>query len=264
MFYTSIDNVNINRTLKPLYAKTQATPQGWTWDTSWNTATADVFPASVVYNKGNGEVSLCLDATTHKPMGLCGNFIAPVYGVNEIQGVGSVTVWVMGPDAMFEVYSPAFDTSASWITAEPDVALCANSVGKLTIAESGDYPIARLIQVFPDYIIIAGLGESTQYHTKSALKVLSAISLKLPSEAVVACTITECTGAVTVEVPAATVVTSLIVESYTISPAAVLTQGATAVTAGTSHFNFTSPVAFTATAEDATTKTYTVTVTFAS
>jgi hypothetical protein len=94
--------------------------------------------------------------------GLCGNYIGGD-GIDEIteQGVNAMAVWVIAPDAEFEILDPAFDSTASWTDpgtgalALVRVYLDGTKRGKLTNAAASTTvgskvslnPVARLIRV---------------------------------------------------------------------------------------------------------------------
>ena len=144
--YTDMNHVHQSRTIKPRYARTQATPQAFTLASDWDTATGDIFPGSCMKRCGNGEVTLATAAG--EAFGLCGNWIAPVYGINEVtlDGNWDVAVWVLGNDAVMAIEAPAFDTEADWAGAKEDlksgkVFLDANAKGLLTIAEEGPFEL---------------------------------------------------------------------------------------------------------------------------
>ncbi len=179
MFYTDLQKVHQNRTLKPRYARTQATPQAVRLDPEFDASKGDVFPGSVLTLKGNGVVTVC-DGTTD-PAGLCGSWIAPVYGIDEIRGNGGdqdMAMWVLGNDAIFEVHAPAFDASADWagamakVAAGKTVELVSNAKGLLTVPDdtataaegegtttpTAPKPVVRLVGMEgTNVLLIAGL-----------------------------------------------------------------------------------------------------------
>lgn len=140
---TNMNHVHQSRTLKPRYARTQATPQAWSLDSTWKFS-KDILPGSCMKRIGNGEVTLC--GASDVPFGLCGNWIAPVFGIDEVTNDGNwdVAVWVLGNDAIMAVSAPAFDTTANWTTAKANLAagqrvfLGPNANGLLTIKGSGE------------------------------------------------------------------------------------------------------------------------------
>lgn len=138
--FTNLNHTHQSRTIKPRYARTQATPQAWKLDPNWDTSTKDIFPGSCMKRVGNGCVSLA--GATDAVFGLCGNWIAPVYGIDEVTGDGNwdVAVWVLGNDAVMAIEAPAFDTTANWAGAKTSLSqgkkvfLAPNANGLLTIA----------------------------------------------------------------------------------------------------------------------------------
>jgi hypothetical protein len=114
MLRVPLNKSYIKRTIRPLYGWTQATPKSQFIDPAWNSA-VDIFPGMVMMKTVGESVSL-IDGTG-KPMGLAAFYMAPVYGIDEIteQGVNAAAVWVLDPDAEFEVLDPAFDSTLSWV-----------------------------------------------------------------------------------------------------------------------------------------------------
>lgn len=148
MFYTNMQHVHQSRTLKPRYARVQATPQAVQLDPEWD-GSKDIFPGSVLSRKADGKVTLA--DGTNAPAGLCGNWIAPVFGIDEVRVDGNwdVAMWVLGSDAIFAVEAPAFDTEGITTTqleeldAGKKVYLKANENGLLTY--DGNEPSAQTI-----------------------------------------------------------------------------------------------------------------------
>ena len=156
-FYTTLADVHKNRTLKPRYARTQATPQAAQLDAS---VTADIFPGMVLASKGDGTAVPC-DATMI-PAGLCGTWTKEL----EVSDSKDIAMWVPGSDAIMEVHAPAFDAKADWATAKTtlasgkEVLLCSDKDGYLTIAGDSDTARAkfRLVGVEgSNVILVAGL-----------------------------------------------------------------------------------------------------------
>jgi hypothetical protein len=115
MFRPTLSNPSQQRTLRPLYANTQATPWAGFLDPSWNRA-FDIYPGTVMTRK-SGEVFVpYTGAANQKPFGLSALFVAPVLGIDEVteSGTNNFTVWVGGDQALFEVLAPAFDQTALW------------------------------------------------------------------------------------------------------------------------------------------------------
>jgi hypothetical protein len=113
-----------------------------------------------------------IDATAD-PAGLAALYV----GGDDIDepldsGIDAFAVWVLGPDAEFEVLAPAFDDAASWAdTADgTDVYVFASDgtgarpAGQLVpagaVGDETTEPVARLISVVSDSkIIIGGLPQ---------------------------------------------------------------------------------------------------------
>lgn len=102
----------LHRTIRPLYGWTQATPASMLLDPAWARGTP-IFPGMVAM-KTTGDLVTLIDATG-TPWGLFGTFVGG-NGIDTLldTGVNALGVWVLGPDAEFEILAPAFDTSQSW------------------------------------------------------------------------------------------------------------------------------------------------------
>lgn len=167
--YTDLQHVHQSRTLKPRYARTQATPQAVRLDPEWDAADGDIFPGSVMSRLADGKVTLC--DGTKAPAGLSGNWCAPVYGIDEVRkGAGDMdmALWVLGGDAIFAIEKPAFDTGADWNTQKTSleagkvVYLKSNSKGLLTPETAPQTAtantVARLVGLEgTNVILVAGL-----------------------------------------------------------------------------------------------------------
>lgn len=103
----------IKRTIRPLYGWTQATPKAAMLDPAWD-GSVPIYPGMALM-RTTGEAVTLLNGTG-VPMGLSA-FYEGGDGIFEIseQGVNACAVWVMDPDAEFEVLAPAFDSSLSWV-----------------------------------------------------------------------------------------------------------------------------------------------------
>lgn len=158
----------LKRTLRPLYANTQATPQSMFLDPAWDRS-VDIYPGMALMKTSGQNVTL-LNAVGIT-FGLSAFFEAPVLGITEItnQGVNAVAVWVLGPDSEFEVLAPAFDTAATWtdpgdgtiVLVSAYTGAAGSKRGVLCPAGSANaatVPIARLIAISSaTKIVIAGL-----------------------------------------------------------------------------------------------------------
>lgn len=154
MLRTTLDKAYIKRTIRPLYGWTQATPKSCFLDPNWDRS-VDIWPGMAMM-KTSGENYTLLNGTG-VPAGLCGLYIGGD-GIDEVleQGINALAVWVLGPDAEFEILAPAFDTEATWT--DPgngtDLLVHASTTGanrgKLVPAGASNAsanPVARLIKV---------------------------------------------------------------------------------------------------------------------
>lgn len=122
-----------HRTIKPLYAKTQATNQSMTLDPTFTAAHGDILPGCVMSYLGNGVVTLCDNAKA--PYGLADSFCAPGMNIDEVRenGLNLMGVWVGGEDSQFAIYPPAYNASADWT-----VQIASLKVGKKVYLMSND------------------------------------------------------------------------------------------------------------------------------
>lgn len=162
MFMPPVTNVNLQRTIRPLYAQHQATPYGGFIDPEFlENPTVDVLPGTVMYRKRGEVFAPVTDPATQKPFGLAALFISPrVAKVDEVTPTNTnlFTVWVGNNDSLFEILAPAFDQSADWTLKEDGSRqlLTANSEGLLTTTgATPDNAAAELIDVVgPNKIIV--------------------------------------------------------------------------------------------------------------
>ena len=166
MLRTTLDKAYLKRTIRPLYGWTQATPQHLYLDPAWDRS-IDIYPGMCMMKTSGENVSL-LNATGI-PYGLCGLYIGGD-GIDEPldAGVNSIAVWVLGPDAQFEVLAPAFDDAETWTDpGDGTIALVYANTGASSDADRGKLtpagsthastkPVARLIKVVSDTKIIIG------------------------------------------------------------------------------------------------------------
>jgi hypothetical protein len=159
----------IKRTLRVKYGWVQTTPKDVKVDPAWDRSVA-IYPGMVAMKTKGDLVSLVGGAAaTVVPYGLFGEYIGGD-GLDEplARGVNSTAVWVLGPDAEFEVLSPAFDTGATWTDpADGTVRLIhtyvdganrgkmapAGTTGRGTLTTK---PIAKLIRVDSAAMIVVG------------------------------------------------------------------------------------------------------------
>lgn len=164
MLRVALDKAHLKRTIRPLYGWTQATPKSCFLDPDWDRS-VDIWPGMAMM-RTEGENYTLIDATG-VPAGLCGLYIGGD-GIDEVedQGVNALAVWVLGPDAEFEILAPAFDDAlATWIDPADGTELLIHAYesganrGKLcpagTALASAD-PVARLMKVVSDTKIIVG------------------------------------------------------------------------------------------------------------
>jgi hypothetical protein len=112
MLQVPLNKAYIKRTIRPLYGPTQSTPKSAFLDPAWDRS-VDIYPGMVMMRKGGDLVTLA-DGTGY-PMGLSALYIGGD-GLDEVAdaGVNATAVWVLGPDAEFEVLAPAFDDGLTW------------------------------------------------------------------------------------------------------------------------------------------------------
>lgn len=119
MLRVPLANAYVRSTLRPLYAFEHSTPRDMLLDPNW-AKSIDIYPgmammAAATAASGISDVVTLLDATGIC-IGLCGNYVAPVFGIDQTvdSGVNSVAVWSLPPGCEFEILSPAFDAAATW------------------------------------------------------------------------------------------------------------------------------------------------------
>ncbi len=166
MLQVPLSEVYVKRTIRPLYAFAQSTPKSVFLDPDWDRS-VDIYPGMVLQRAGGDLVTL-LDATG-KPLGLAAEFVTA--SINEVdeRPINATSVWVLGPDAEFEILSPAFDTDATWTDPTDGTVLLVHAWvsgadrGKLAPAGASkgghvlsSNPVARLIKVNSDTKITIG------------------------------------------------------------------------------------------------------------
>lgn len=171
MFRTNLATAYLKRTVRPLYGWTQATPKSGFLDPAWNRSVA-IFPGMVMTKTSGNNYTLIGSGTgtntAQIPAGLVSQWIGGD-GVDELleSGINALSVWVLGPDAEFEVLAGAFDTTQSWVDPGDgtEVLICASVSGSnqgqlvpSTASGSLSIPVAKLIQVeSANALIIGGL-----------------------------------------------------------------------------------------------------------
>lgn len=154
MLRTRLNSSYIKRTIRPLYGWTQATPKSCYLDPAWDRSTP-IWPGMVM-TKGVGDTVTLVGATGNIPYGLAALYVGGD-GIDEPLdvGVNAFAVWVLTPDAEFEILAPAFDTALTYTdTAGGETLLHAQttgaSKGKLVPAGTANattQPVARLLKV---------------------------------------------------------------------------------------------------------------------
>lgn len=154
MLRTRMDLAHIKRTIRPLYGWTQATPKSCFLDPAWDRS-VNIWPGMAMMKTAGDNYSLLNG--TGVPAGLCALFIGGD-GIDEVldAGVNALSVWVLGPDAEFEILAPAFDSALTWIDPGNGTELLVHASttganrGKLVPAgatNASAQPVARLIKV---------------------------------------------------------------------------------------------------------------------
>jgi hypothetical protein len=169
MLRTPLNLNYMKRTIRPLYANTQATPKGMFLDPAWAYG-VDIYPGMAVQKLAGNVVTLLggnsAGAAGSVAYGLSDFFEAPKLGIRQItdSGINACAVWVMDADAEFQVLAPAFDAAQTWTdpsagTGGPATLVCAYTAGPLQGAlhpagitgaggnTAGTAPIARLLSV---------------------------------------------------------------------------------------------------------------------
>ena len=166
MLRTTLDKAYLKRTIRPLYGWTQATPKSEFLDPAFDRG-IDIWPGMVATTTGaaSGTVTPAV-ADGDIPTGLFGLYIGGD-GIDEIldQGVNAVAVWVMGPDAEFEIVSPAFEESDGTFVENALLHFLGTGAGddrgKICPADATNAstrPLAKLIKIVStDKLIIGGL-----------------------------------------------------------------------------------------------------------
>ena len=148
--------LNLNyqkRTIRPLYANTQATPKGMFLDPNWAFG-VDIFPGMVmdkVVGVAGNVVTLHATGSSAAAVGLADFFEAPLFGIRQItdSGINACAVWVLGPDAEFVVLPPAFDTSLTYLRGDLLYGTAAGAKqGQLTNVLTANGPaIAKVLDI---------------------------------------------------------------------------------------------------------------------
>lgn len=159
MYRVNISNPAQQRTIRPIYAHTQATPYAGFLDPTLS-ATVDIYPGTVMARKTKEQFTVYTGAAGQVPFGLSALFRSPSLRIDEVTdtGTNNFTVWVGDSQAVFEVLAPAFDTGADWsLPADGSrKMLTGNSTGLLTpTGVTSANVVAELIDVIDtDKILI--------------------------------------------------------------------------------------------------------------
>lgn len=186
MIRTYISNSYIKRTIRPLFAWTQATPKPCYLDPNW-TRSVPIWPGMGFVRTGGDLVTLCGANTTQMGSAetmfgtattIGSTFTAgsgpSVYGLGALYvggdgidellyaGINAFAVWVLTPDSEFEILAPAFDTTQSWSSIDPPAAGAGSGAALIGVSTSGSnqgmlipwasaascsQPVARLLKV---------------------------------------------------------------------------------------------------------------------
>ena len=174
MIRTYLSNDYVKRTIRPLFAWTQATPKPCFLDPAWTRA-IPVWPGMGFVRTGGDLVTLAgatsaqmgSKTMTAVPTATAGTL--PVYGLGALYvggdgidellyaGINVFAVWVLGPDSEFEILAPAFDATQTWTdpsdgsgAALVGVSLSGSNQGMLipwSSSTSVSAPVARLLKV---------------------------------------------------------------------------------------------------------------------
>jgi hypothetical protein len=167
---TYLSNDYVKRTIRPLYSWTQATPKSVFLDPAWTRA-VPIWPGMGFIRTGGDLVTLAgattaqmgnktmNSTTTQSPIYGLGALYVGGDGIDELlyAGINAFAVWLLGPDAEFEILAPAFDATQTWTdpadgsgAALVGVSLSTSNQGMLIPwAASGSVsaPVARLLKV---------------------------------------------------------------------------------------------------------------------
>lgn len=185
MIRTYLSNDYVKRTIRPLYSWTQATPKPCFLDPAWTRA-IPIWPGMGFIRSGGDLVTLAGSTTAQMGSGKTMNATVigqPVYGLGALYvggdgidellyaGINAFAVWVLGPDAEFEILAPAFDATQTWTdptdgtgSSIVGVSITGSNQGMLVpwVAASTSAPVARLLKVNSSTkITIGGLSPYT-------------------------------------------------------------------------------------------------------
>lgn len=162
MLRTTLDKAYIKRTIRPLYGWTQATPKSCFLDPAWDRS-VDIYPGMVAKHVSGDLYSLAID-DAELGVGLFGLYVGGD-GIDEVadQGINALAVWVLGPDAEFEILAPAFEESDGTFVEGGLLHFlgtgAADDRGKLCPADATNRstsPVAKLIKIVDATKIVVG------------------------------------------------------------------------------------------------------------
>lgn len=169
MIRTYLSNDYVKRTIRPLFAWTQATPKPCFLDPGWTRA-IPLWPGMGFVRSG-GDLVAPAGATTAQMGGKTMAAAAgqPVYGLGALYvggdgidellyaGINAFAVWVLSPDAEFEILAPAFDATQTWTDPADGsgstllyCAMSGSNQGMLVPqggTNAGSVPVGRLLKV---------------------------------------------------------------------------------------------------------------------
>ena len=166
MLRVPLDRAYIDRSIRPIYAFTQATAQSRYLDDAYDRETDPaIYPGMVAMAGSTGDTVDLIDATG-VPLGLFGLYVGGE-GIDELRdaGINAMPVWVLGPDAEFEIDRPAFDDDETWTVSANGTTTFVYAKtsgadrGKLVPAGASNRttaPVARLIKVINESTIVIG------------------------------------------------------------------------------------------------------------
>ena len=169
MIRTYLSNDYVKRTIRPLFAWTQATPKPCFLDPGWTRA-IPLWPG-MAYVRSGGDLVAPMGATSAQMGGKTMGTPAamPVYGLGALYvggdgidellyaGINAFAVWVLSPDAEFEILAPAFDATQTWTDPTDGsgstlifASASGSNQGMLVPnggTNAGTFPVARLLKV---------------------------------------------------------------------------------------------------------------------
>lgn len=178
MLRVTLNNAQAKRTIRPLYAFSQSTPKAVFLDPAWNSV-VPIYAGMAMAKTIGDSVTLVGDGTTGPEVAY--GLAAFMEGVPNVEseisnqgGVNACAVWVLAPDAEFEVLAPAMDSTATWVdpgTGFPPLVYAYTTTakrGQLCPVGAGtpgtnitEKPVARLLKINSSTkITIGGLDPS--------------------------------------------------------------------------------------------------------